>query len=206
MYLVNRTIDRTVRTVRILWTANSPNSSHSANSSNNEQCEQLILCEQCERRTVRTVRSVRTVRTTNSANSSYYANGANSEQCEQFTLGEQCERRTVRTVRFFEIVEHGEQCEQVRTLFGGPCRKWPIIVESDRRLFFHGRSAIFDSDRIKVRGTLGCTESGSPESNAKLNLPSGFGLSNFIVFNSISRVYWSNQSSKGRKISCGKHV
>ena len=120
MYLVNRTIDRTVRTVRILWTANSPNSSHSANSSNNEQCEQFILCEQCERRTVRTVRSVRTVRTTNSANSSYYANGANSEQCEQFTLGEQCERRTVRTVRFFEIVEHGEQCEQVRTLFGGP--------------------------------------------------------------------------------------
>ena len=117
MYLVNRPIDWTVRTVRILWTANSPNSSHSANSSNNEQCEQLILCEQCERRTVRTVRSVRT---TNSANSSYYANGANSEQCEQFTLGEQCERRTVRTVHFFKIVEQGEQ---VRTLFGGPwCR------------------------------------------------------------------------------------
>ena len=60
-------------------------------------------------------------------------------------------------------------------------QKWPSFR------FLHKKSAIFDSDRIKVGGTLGCTESGSAKLNANLNLPSGFGLSYFIVFNSISR-------------------
>ena len=61
-------------------------------------------------------------RTANSANSSHCTNSANSEQCERFILSEQCEQRTVRTVHFLKIVEQGEQCEQVRTLFGGACR------------------------------------------------------------------------------------
>ena len=88
----------------VLFSANKPNC---GNSANNEQCEQ------------------RTVRTTNSANSSYCPNSANSEQCERFILSEQCKQRTVRTVHFlgerFILSEQGQQCEQVRTMFGGAC-------------------------------------------------------------------------------------
>ena len=107
-----------------------------ANSANNELCEQAKLCEQCEQRTVRTVRCVRTGRTanransshwTNSANSSHCPNSANSEQCERFILSEQCEQRTVRTVHFLKIVEQGEQCEQVRTLFGGAWWQYKVV-------------------------------------------------------------------------------
>ena len=57
------------------------------------------------------VRTVRTEqRTTNTANKPNYAN---NEQCEQ------------RTVHFFEIVEHGHQCEQVRTLVRWSLRDVP---------------------------------------------------------------------------------
>ena len=104
-------------------------STYTSTRANNEQCEQFTLCEQSEQRTVRTVHIVRTVRTTNSANSSHCPNSPNSEQCEQFTLYEQCEQRTVRTVHFLKIVEQGEQCEQVRTLFGGACPNPDILVQ-----------------------------------------------------------------------------
>ena len=55
--------------------------------------------------------------------------------CEKFTLFEQRTVRTVyivrtvRTVHFLKIVEQGEQCEQVRTLFGGAWR-WQRILFS----------------------------------------------------------------------------
>ena len=88
---------------------------------NCEQTCSLFARSHCSHRTVRTANSANKRNRANSANSSNCSNSPNSEQCEQFTLYEQCEQRTVRTVHFFKIVEQGEQCEQVRTLFGGAC-------------------------------------------------------------------------------------
>ena len=82
-----------------------------------------------------------------------------------------------------------------------------MFGESGHRFgFLSPRSAIFDSDRNQVSTNLRSSGSISVESDVKANLPSGFGLSNFIVFNCISRVDRFNHCSKSREISCLKHL
>ena len=89
---------------------------------------------------------------------------------------------------------------------GFKIRKWPMFVESGHRFgFLSPRSATFDSDRNQVLTNLRSSGSISVESDVKVNLPSGFGLRYFIVFNSISREDRSNHCSKSREISCLKH-
>ena len=84
-------------------------------------------------------------------------------------------------------------------------QKWSI--KSGRRFVFYiDNQPFLTVIELRSGGSFGYNESGSAKSNANLNLPSGFGLSNFIVFNSISRKDWSNHSSKSREISCWKHV
>ena len=88
--------------------------------------------------------------------------------------------------------------------------KSPSMIGYLKNLMIQGSKVADESQKwpkeLRLGGTLECPESDSAKSNANLNLPSGFGLSNFIVFNSISRVDGSNHSSKSREIGCWKHV
>ena len=88
--------------------------------------------------------------------------------------------------------------------------KSPSMIGYLKKLVITGSKVADESQKwpkeLRLGGTLECPESGFAKLNANFNLPSGFDLSNFIVFNSISRVDWSNYGSKSREIGCWKHV